>query len=140
MKSAPHYSITTSDAVRARHGLVQLYSEAWAVRHTQRSMVKSLLRLYEVAAPCDFAPLEFQQSEILQHRTDAVVFAKPNASDASPKPVSPASVRSRTISHTVRAVARTGSFGAPWSRRDVESVSPAAAAALVLMNVLRFTL
>ena len=38
-----------------------------------------------------------------------VVLANPNASEASPSPVSPASVPSRTKSHTVRAVARIGS-------------------------------
>src|SRR5215510_11317001 len=45
-----------------------------------------------------------------------VVFAKPKASEASPNPVRPASVRSRTISHTVRSVARTGSSSKPVTR------------------------
>ncbi len=66
--------------------------------------------------------------------SSATVLAKPNASDASPSPVSPASVPSRTKSHTVRAVARIGnsssvvtrSFGAA-SRKRGNSAAPAAA-------------
>jgi hypothetical protein len=48
--------------------------------------------------------------------SDFVVLAKPNASDASPSPVRPASVRSRTISQTVRSVARMGSSSNPVTR------------------------
>ena len=44
------------------------------------------------------------------------VFANPNASDASPSPVSPASVPRRTKSQTVRAVARIGSSSSVVTR------------------------
>ena len=64
-----------------------------------------------------------------------VVLAKPKASDASPRPVIPASVRSRTSNHTVRWLARTGISSKPVTRTrgaartiaDGHASSPAAA-------------
>ena len=75
------------------------------------------------------------------------VFAKPNASDASPSPVNPASVRRRTISHTVRAVARTGKISKPVTRRrgipstllGAENIAAATNPALPAMNARRLT-
>src|SRR5262245_50219817 len=48
--------------------------------------------------------------------SSAVVLAKPNASEASPSPSSPPSVLSRTISQTVRDVARTDRSSMPVTR------------------------
>ena len=59
-----------------------------------------------------------------------VVLANPNASEASPTPVSPASVRRRTSSQTVRSDARTGSSSNPVTRsRGAASIHRGASSA-----------
>jgi hypothetical protein len=56
-------------------------------------------------------------SDSIREASCLLVLANPNASDASPRPVKPASVLTRRNSQTVRAVARTGSSSSFVTRR-----------------------
>ncbi len=62
------------------------------------------------------SPKNPRNSDSIRAASCFVVLANPNASEASPSPVSPASVRTRTMSHTVRSVARTGKRSNPVTR------------------------
>src|SRR4026208_204127 len=57
-----------------------------------------------------------RSSDSIREASCLDVLANPNASEASPRPVSPASVRNRIISQTVRSVARTGDSSNPGTR------------------------